>query len=118
MLSLILKHFGLTRKAVTVLRKLADLQERVHGKKVFSKWVQAGGKYYYFQYSPAFPSEQLDQVLLEEIHRIEPIRIPPRPLRFAFFAITKKCPLHCEHCFEWYNIHKKELLSYEDLRTV
>jgi MoaA/NifB/PqqE/SkfB family radical SAM enzyme len=116
--ALILKHLGLTKKSLSVLRTLTEVMEKVYGKQVFSKWVQAGGKYFYFLYSPAFPSRRIDEVLLEEISRIEPLEIKPRPLRFAFFAITKKCPLHCEHCFEWDNIHKKEVLSYENLRSV
>ncbi|MBK6364942.1 MAG: radical SAM protein [Saprospiraceae bacterium] len=35
------------------------------------------------------------------------------------FAITNKCPLHCEHCFEWDNLNKEEhLTTAEIINTV
>ena len=117
-LKLVIKHFGLTKKTFSVLDKLIEKQKFVHGPNVFNKWVKASGKYYYYQYAPAFPSLQMDQVILDELNRIEQVTTDKRLLRSAFFAITKKCPLQCEHCFEWDNINKKEILSYEDLRTV
>jgi len=117
-LKLAFKHYGVTKRAFNVLEKLGEKQKQVHGEGVFNKWVRAGGKYYYYQYAPGYPSRQLDEVLLEEMNRIEPVTETRRPLRFAFFAITKKCPLKCEHCFEWDNINKKEMLGYEDLRTI
>ena len=33
----------------------------------------------------------------------------------VFFAITKKCALQCEHCFEWENLNKYETLSDDEL---
>jgi MoaA/NifB/PqqE/SkfB family radical SAM enzyme len=33
-------------------------------------------------------------------------------------AITKKCPMHCEHCFEWNALNKPDVLSLEDIRTM
>ena len=35
-----------------------------------------------------------------------------------FLAITCKCPLRCEHCFEWDNLNKKEIFSRDDLMRV
>ena len=40
------------------------------------------------------------------------------PLHMAFVAITKKCPLACEHCFEWDNLNKREKLSLSDLKKI
>jgi MoaA/NifB/PqqE/SkfB family radical SAM enzyme len=36
-------------------------------------------------------------------------------LSFIFLAITRKCPLRCEHCFEWDNLNKKETFTKQDL---
>ena len=36
-------------------------------------------------------------------------------LSLVFFAITRKCPLQCEHCFEWDNLNKKETFNKEEL---
>jgi MoaA/NifB/PqqE/SkfB family radical SAM enzyme len=37
-------------------------------------------------------------------------------MRNVLFAITTKCPLQCEHCFEWNNLNLPERLSAEDLQ--
>jgi MoaA/NifB/PqqE/SkfB family radical SAM enzyme len=39
-------------------------------------------------------------------------------LRSLLFAITKKCPLNCEHCFEWDNLNQQEVLSTADLINI
>ena len=39
-------------------------------------------------------------------------------LNFIFFAVTSKCPLKCEHCFEWDNLNKKESLEPHHLKSV
>jgi MoaA/NifB/PqqE/SkfB family radical SAM enzyme len=37
---------------------------------------------------------------------------------FAVIAITKKCPLQCEHCYEWKNLNGKEVISVNDLNEI
>lgn len=118
LLKLALKTYGWSKATFKMLKVLEQKRKAVHGNFRILKWAQAGNKFYYSLYMPGFKSEQMDNVLLEEMNRVIPSNIAPRPLRFAHFAITKKCPLRCEHCFEWDNINKKEILSYDDLRNV
>ena len=33
----------------------------------------------------------------------------------VFLSVTKKCPLKCEHCFEWDNLNQKEVIGPEDI---
>ncbi|HEV7622321.1 MAG TPA: radical SAM protein, partial [Flavisolibacter sp.] len=39
-------------------------------------------------------------------------------LSFIFLAITRKCPMRCEHCFEWDNLNQKESFTKEILFKV
>jgi MoaA/NifB/PqqE/SkfB family radical SAM enzyme len=118
LLKLALKTYGWSKTTFKLLKVLVQKRKAVHGNFPILKWAKAGNKYYFALYMPGFKSHQMDEVLLEEMNRVIPSNIAPRPLRFAHFAITKKCPLRCEHCFEWDNINKKEILSYDDLRNV
>jgi MoaA/NifB/PqqE/SkfB family radical SAM enzyme len=104
-------------KSLRLLRKLGALQKRVWGK-MPKKWISVNGKKYFMLYTPGLPSVHLQRMFDMEINRIEQNRQSNGELRFAFFAITKKCPLQCAHCFEWDKLHSKELLSYCDLRNV
>jgi MoaA/NifB/PqqE/SkfB family radical SAM enzyme len=39
-------------------------------------------------------------------------------VRSVIFAITKSCPLRCEHCCEWDELNRRDTLSTEDLVTI
>jgi len=67
-------------------------------------------------YAPGFPSKAFSRMYDFEMERILPTGKMNPLLRFVFLAITSKCPLKCEHCFESENLNRKELLSYDDLR--
>ena len=76
-------------------------------KKVF----YTGGKYYWSLYLPGFPSKSFEYVLNLAISKgLNPSNRNPSVL---IIAITKKCGLNCEHCFEWDEINKKDKFTEE-----
>lgn len=103
-------------KSFQLFKKLIYKQKQVWGH-LPRKWASASGKKYFMLYAPGLPSIQLNRMYEMELNKLQQSNIK-NELRFAFFAITKKCPLNCEHCFEWDKLHSKELLSYDDLRAV
>ena len=107
------RHYGSLKKSFRVLVKLKSFQKNVWGRRII-KWAYANKKYHFNLYAPGFASPQLANMHLMEIKRSD--NNSQYSLRFAFFAITKKCPLSCQHCFEWDKLNSKELLSYDDLR--
>ena len=109
------QHFNSISKSFSALLSLRKLQKSVWGSNP-QKWAYAGGRYHFMLYAPGFPSSQLNKMHLMEIRRMKMVK-ENSELRFAFFAITKKCPLRCQHCFEWDKLNAKELLSYDDLRN-
>ena len=117
-LKLALKHYGFRGKWLTVIKSLKEKQEVVHGKSVMNKWVASSGKYFFYMFAPGWNQDSKGTVIIDEMNRIVPTSVKPQLIRFAFFAITKKCPMRCEHCFEWDNINKKEVLAFEDLRSI
>jgi MoaA/NifB/PqqE/SkfB family radical SAM enzyme len=78
------------------------------------KIYKVAGKYYFNQYTPGWPSKAYDKVIQREIkRRMDPSA--PENLSFVFLAITRKCPMRCEHCFEWDNLNQKESFTREEL---
>lgn len=76
---------------------------------------RVGKEYYSNMYSPPWPSTAYDDYVKCEIKRYAaPLTAKPQ-LSFVFFAITRKCPLRCEHCFEADNLNSKELFSKNEL---
>jgi len=82
------------------------------------KLYRVGGKYYFNMYTPGWPSKVYDNICRSELRRHVPGNIFPEKTFFAFFAITRKCPMRCEHCFEWDNLNQKESFTKQDLFKV
>ena len=57
-------------------------------------------------------------LVLNELNKNIPIpgRLPG--LNVLILAITKKCSLQCEHCFEWDNLNQREQLSVTDITGI
>lgn len=103
--------------SIKVLRRLDQFKKSTIGRSN-TKIIQVDKKYYYHLYSPAYPSKIFDEYIRGEFNRIHPINEKADSLHFIFFAITSKCPLRCEHCFEWDNLNKKESLNLHELKAV
>lgn len=103
------------KKAWLVLKQVLDFRNKIFGFSYAPKIIRHGKKYYIHLYAPGFPSPLYTQYALSEMYRVQPLKIKPNRLSSAFIAITKKCPLACEHCFEWNELNKKETLTEAQL---
>lgn len=104
--------------ATSVLRTLFWYRLQIFGKRKHEKVVQYEHRFYRQVYAPGFPSELFDRFVISEFNRIQPVKAKTNRLNTIFFAITKKCPLRCEHCFEWNELNKQETLTYNDLEQI
>ncbi len=117
LLVLAFKIYGSISRSFQVLHQLNLIKEATMGLGNL-KLIRVNGKYYHHLYAPGFPSKIFDQYIRGEFSRIMPVNRNANLLTFIFFAITQKCPLKCEHCFEWDNLNKKESLELPQLKAV
>jgi len=82
------------------------------------KLVRGAGRYFFHLNYPAFPSPAFDSFVLRELARIDSVREPPGSLQTVILAITRRCPLSCEHCSEWKTLNGRERLSTENLLAI
>jgi MoaA/NifB/PqqE/SkfB family radical SAM enzyme len=82
------------------------------------KYVQADGRYFWDLYSPGWPSVAFNHYLEEELNRSLPFRPSQASLQVLLMAITKACPLACEHCFEWDSLNKPESVDSFELQEI
>ena len=102
------------RKIVKTYNAMLHLRSNVWGGDL-KKIYKAGNKYYFNQYTPGWPSRAYDALIKSELKRqADPLNNKER-LSFVFLAITRKCPMRCEHCFEWDNLNQPESFTKEDL---
>jgi MoaA/NifB/PqqE/SkfB family radical SAM enzyme len=112
----VLLHVRSIKKAWKLHKQMIQLRQDVWNGEM-KKIYKVDGKYYYNQYTPAWPSRQYDQLIVQEAKR-RVFNLTDHAASFIFFAITRKCPLRCEHCFEWDNLNKKETFSLKELDAI
>lgn len=108
---------GGIRPALATLNKMRQKYRQVFGEVFVNKVARVDGRYYWRLGAPGFPSAASRSMHEIEVNRVQRFR-PEQGLRSAFLAITKKCPLQCEHCFEWHNLNQKERLNEEELVAI
>ena len=103
-------------KALMGLKRMVDFRRSLHVNKL-TRFVKSNNRYFFALNVPGWPSRSFDMFINSMFDRNEPEK-PKRHLLSLIFAITKKCPLKCEHCFEWDRLNEREKLSLDDLNTI
>ncbi len=80
--------------------------------------MKVDGKYYWDLYIPGYRSEAITHFFDGETNRT--LGNTTNRTRFTniLIAITKRCPLRCEHCFEWDALNGRETLTVSDIKTI
>jgi MoaA/NifB/PqqE/SkfB family radical SAM enzyme len=102
------------RRAALALRALAA--HRPAGEPPPLKYARAGGRWFWSFYAPGFPSHAFDRFVAHELDRVLGSRHPP--LQTAIVAVTKRCPLRCDHCCEWVALNRPETVGVAGLVAV
>lgn len=105
-------------KAIRAMHRLIKIRRQYLGDAPFSKVAQVDGRYYYEYNTPGWPSQAYDDYHLTELNRIAPFQHQPFAFKNVIVAITKKCALRCEHCFEWDALNGKEKLTVANLLAI
>jgi MoaA/NifB/PqqE/SkfB family radical SAM enzyme len=100
-----------------LFRTMLQLRNNVWGGDL-KKLYKIDGRYYFNMYTPGWPSKAYDSLIKAELRRQASPLTETEKLSFIFLAITRKCPMRCEHCFEWDNLNQKESFTREDLFNV
>lgn len=82
------------------------------------KFANVAGRYYWGLYTPGWNSVSFTNFIASEMNRIVPMKQKTNRFVNSYVAITKKCSLQCEHCYEWENLNKKDILSLEQLNKI
>ena len=81
--------------------------------------VYINGKYYLGVYTPGWNSKVYERFIASQLNDFKQItKLKVNRFNNVFLAITKKCVLQCEHCFEWDNLNKKDVLSDIELQDI
>lgn len=109
------EHYKNPLDVVRALQYLSRLRKRFFGDPRLKKIAYINGKYYLNLYNPGWNGEIFRKFMLSQLNDYKPVREKTNRFNNVILAITKKCTLQCDHCFEWESLNKKESLSTPDL---
>ncbi|HPS40362.1 MAG TPA: radical SAM protein, partial [Candidatus Cloacimonadota bacterium] len=104
--------------ATKVLAALFRKKKAILGDTANPRLVRAKGRYYRSIASAGWNSPAFEGMVRSELNRIIPFRDNDTSLQTMIFSITSRCPLACEHCYEWNNLSAEETLTYEELSLI
>ena len=106
-----LSYFKNPISALKKLKQLKSLRNQYREQQVLNKYVKVGNRYFFNYNAPGWPSKSFNRYIRHLINEKD-------SLHTIVFAITKKCGFQCEHCCEWENLNKPEVLEREDLSHI
>ena len=98
------------------VKELKTLRNRYRNHQPLPKYIKAANRYFVNFNTPGWPSAAFNRYAKHYLNRISSKQ--DNSLYTLVFAITKKCGFQCEHCCEWFNLNKPDLLSKEDLLLI
>lgn len=113
-----LAHYKNPAKALKALKFLFNLRKNVKGSGEITKMIKRDKEFYLGPYVPPFNSKNYKNFILRILSQFSPPNPNENKLNHVFLAITKKCPLHCEHCFEWDVLNEEDVLTEEKIDSI
>jgi MoaA/NifB/PqqE/SkfB family radical SAM enzyme len=115
---LVIRYFSNPLAWYRIYTSMDPHRKEVLGERKIEKILYVDGKYYWGLFLPGWPSRTFHQFLKAEINRRFPVPVKTNRFTNIFMAITNKCPLACEHCYEWDALNTKNQLTVTELKTI
>lgn len=93
------------------LRYLVKLRRRFLGDHNVRKMINVGKLYYMGLNIPGWNDAAYRKFIASELYLFKPHEHPIARFNQLYLAITKKCPLQCEHCYAWDTLNSKDELG-------
>lgn len=117
-ISVAIKSYNNPWNWIYVPLALIKLRRKTIGQHRLHKLAYVDKRYYWGLFTPGWNGNSFKNFIASEMNHIVPVKQKVNRFISVIVAITKKCSLQCEHCYEWENINKKEALSAEQLKNI
>ncbi len=101
-------------KGLRILRKIQKKRGSIQGLPKIRKFIKVDNRYFFSENIPGWPSAAFNGFFKAEIVRSIAL-VKKKPLSTIIFAITTRCRLGCNHCYEWNNLSHTDRLTAENL---
>lgn len=106
-------------KLFQLLKKMKELKKQFMSDKPILKLAKVDNRYFWDMNTPGWPAISFDHNYRAEAEKLfGEKKSTYANVSMVFMAITKKCPMYCEHCFEWDELNKQETLSLQNMKDI
>lgn len=118
LLKIAVKSYSNPLDWIRALQYLVRLRKRFLGNHTLQKMMYANGKYYMGLYTPGWNSPIYETFIASQLHDFKKTTTKVNRFNTVFVAVTKKCALQCDHCYEWEILNKKDTLTTDKLKQM
>ncbi len=72
------------------------------------------GRYVWDMFHPSWPSAGFNRFYKSHLLELQPVTGNEQTIRRLLIAITKRCPLQCEHCSEAATLYNRDALTFDE----
>ena len=84
--------------AIRSLKELMHIRDTAKGRRKINRLLLNRGRFYQTINIPGWPSRSFNRFVMNELRGERAPGVKQSSLQTAFFEVTKKCKLKCEHC--------------------
>ncbi|MFT5479156.1 MAG: MoaA/NifB/PqqE/SkfB family radical SAM enzyme [Bacteroidia bacterium] len=102
-----------------MVRQIIDLRNRYTVKNAHQKLAVIDGRVFFNPNNTGWPGKHFNRLFEIEARNVIDNDVSNlENLRLVLIALTKKCALNCEHCYEGPELNKKETLTLDDHKKI
>ncbi|MDB2657462.1 radical SAM protein [Crocinitomicaceae bacterium] len=115
----IVRKYKSPARFIKIVRRVRQIKKRHNVAGAFKKVAYVDGRIYLSPYNNGWPTRNFNRAV--DIEARKAINDPVgnlEQLNTVMIALTKKCPLNCEHCYEGPELNKKDTLTLDDHKKI
>ena len=115
----IIRKYRTPARFYKILRRVYQLKKRYNVEGSYKKLAYVDGRVFLSPNNNGWPARHFNRLIdIEARTAVNDSLGNLEQLNIVLIALTKKCPLNCEHCYEGPELNKKDTLSLDDHKKI
>jgi MoaA/NifB/PqqE/SkfB family radical SAM enzyme len=115
----VIRKYKTPIKFIKIVRRVKELKDRYNFENGYKKVAYVDGRTFISPNNNGWPAKHFNRLIdIEARTALNDNVSNLEQLNIVLIALTKKCPLNCEHCYEAEELNKRDTLTLEDHKKI
>lgn len=115
----VIRKYKTPIKFIKIVRRVKELKNRYNFENGYKKVAYVDGRTFISPNNNGWPAKHFNRLIdIEARTALNDNVSNLEQLNIVLIALTKKCPLNCEHCYEADELNKRDTLTLEDHKKI